>query len=69
MKLIGADAVGMSTIPEVIVGKQLEMRIFSMSIVTNVVGSSDVNHNEVQTVANQSVNNVWLILNDVIKCL
>jgi purine-nucleoside phosphorylase len=59
----------MSTIPEVIVGKQLEMRIFSMSIVTNVVGSSDVNHNEVQTVANQSVNNVWLILNDVIKCL
>jgi purine-nucleoside phosphorylase len=67
--LIGADAVGMSTIPEVIVGKQLEMRIFSMSIVTNVVGSSDVNHNEVQTVANQSVNNVWLILNDVIKCL
>jgi len=69
LKLIGADAVGMSTIPEVIVGKQLGMRIFSMSIVTNVVGSSDVNHNEVQTVANQSVNNVWLILNDVIKCL
>jgi hypothetical protein len=33
------------------------------------VGSSDVNHNEVQTVANQSVDNVWLILNDVIKCL
>ena len=69
LKLIGSDAVGMSTIPEVIVGKQLGMRIFSMSIVTNVVGSSDVNHNEVQTVANQSVNNVWLILNDVIKCL
>lgn len=69
LKLIGADAVGMSTIPEVIVGKQLGMRIFSMSIVTNVVGSSDVNHNEVQTVANQSVNSVWLILNDVIKCL
>ncbi len=69
LKLIGADAVGMSTIPEVIVGKQLGMRIFSMSIVTNVVGSYDVNHSEVQTVANQSVNNVWLILNDVIKCL
>ena len=69
LKLIGSDAVGMSTIPEVIVGKQLGMRIFSMSIVTNVVGSSDVNHNEVQTVANQSANNVWLILNDVIKCL
>lgn len=69
LKLIGADAVGMSTIPEVIVGKQLGMRIFSMSIVTNVVDSSDVSHTEVQSVANQSVNNVWLILNDVLKCL
>lgn len=69
LKLIGADAVGMSTIPEVIVGKQLRMRIFSMSIVTNVVDSSEVSHTEVQSVANQSVNNVWLILNDVLKCL
>jgi purine-nucleoside phosphorylase len=69
LKLIGADAVGMSTIPEVIVGKQLGMKIFSMSIVTNVVGSSGVSHVEVQTVANQSVNNVWLILNDVLRCM
>lgn len=69
LKLIGADAVGMSTIPEVIVGKQLGMKIFSMSIVTNVVGSSDVSHTEVQSVANQSVNNVWCILNGFLKCM
>lgn len=69
LRLIGGDAVGMSTIPEVIVGKQLGLRIFSMSIVTNVFGDTSVNHNEVQNVANQSLNKVWLILNDVLGCL
>ena len=69
LKIIGSDAVGMSTIPEVIVAKQLEMRIFSMSIITNVVGGLDVNHNDVQNVANQSVDNVWSIITEVLKCL
>lgn len=67
LKLIGSDAVGMSTIPEVIVAKQMGMRIFSMSIVTNMIGDSDANHEDVQNVANQSVKNVWTIINDVIK--
>jgi len=69
LKLIGSDAVGMSTIPEVIVAKQMNMRIFSMSIVTNMVGDLDANHTDVQNVANQSVNGVWTIINEVIKWL
>ena len=69
LKLIGSDAVGMSTIPEVIVAKQMKMRIFSMSIVTNMIGELNVNHEDVQNVANQSVSNVWKIINDVIKWL
>jgi len=69
LKLIGSDAVGMSTIPEVIVAKQMNLRIFSMSIVTNMIGDSNANHTDVQNVANQSVNGVWTIINDVIKWL
>jgi purine-nucleoside phosphorylase len=69
LKLIGSDAVGMSTIPEVIVAKQMGMRIFSMSVVTNMIGDLDANHEDVQNVANQSVSGVWKIINDVIKWL
>lgn len=69
LKLIGSDAVGMSTIPEVIVAKQLGMKIFSISVVTNIIGDTKVSHEEVQIIANQSAENVWLIINDVMKCL
>jgi len=36
LKTIGADAVGMSTVPEVIVARQLEMQVLACAVLTDV---------------------------------
>lgn len=51
---IGADAVGMSTAPEVVVARHMSMRVLGISLITNAAtGSEDevVNHAEVLSTA------------------
>lgn len=36
LKLIGADAIGMSTIPEVIVARQMDVPVFATSVITDL---------------------------------
>lgn len=54
-KNFGADATGMSTVPEVIVANHQEMKCFGLSVITNVGEKEDLTeettHDEVQNVA------------------
>ena len=44
-RMIGADAVGMSTVPEVIVARQCGLRVFGMSVITNKSNYDNVPQN------------------------
>lgn len=53
----GADAVGMSTVPEVVAARQLEMRVLAFSVITNVATTdlpSTTTHEEVIDVGNSA---------------
>ncbi len=53
LRKLGADAVGMSTIPEIIVAANRGMKTFGVSLITNVIakdGTNATNHEEVMAV-------------------
>ncbi|MBR5310031.1 MAG: purine-nucleoside phosphorylase [Oscillospiraceae bacterium] len=63
--ILGADAVGMSTIPETICGNFLGMKVFGVSCITNMatgIATVKHSHEEVVRVANEASENLcaWM---------
>lgn len=71
-RTIGADAVGMSTVPEAIVARQMRIPCFAMSIITDL-GVPDkiveVSHEEVQKVASAAESKMTKIFTKMIERL
>ena len=68
--LLGGDAVGMSTVPEVIVAHHCGIRTFGISVITDLGGFDDpveVSHEEVQEAANKAQPLMTEIMREMIK--
>jgi purine-nucleoside phosphorylase len=72
-RTFGADATGMSTVPEVIVAHHMGMRCFGMSCITNTSEPSqpggETTHDEVQDVAGMMEPKMTLIFSELIRSL
>jgi len=69
-RLLGADAVGMSTVPEVIVANHCGIRVFGMSVITDlgIEGKIvEVTHEEVQKAADQAQPLMTTIMRELIN--
>lgn len=69
-RIIGGDAVGMSTVPEVIVANHAGMRVLAFSIITDIgiVGKIvEVTHEDVQEAAKIAQPKMAYIMQEVIK--
>ena len=71
-RILGADVVGMSTVPEVIVARHMDMTCFGVSIVTDsgVPGEIvEVSHEEVQEVAAKAEPTMTLVIKELVASL
>ena len=69
-RILGGDAVGMSTVPEVIVANHCGMKIFGVSVITDLGGFDvpvEVSHEEVQEAANKAQPIMTELIKEMIK--
>lgn len=69
---LGGDAVGMSTVPEVIVARHMGIEVFGVSIITDLGlpgKMANVSHEEVQAVGRTATPEVMKIVKELIRTL
>lgn len=74
LRMIGADAVGMSTVPSVVVARHAGMRVLGISTITNVTNPNpnpgdETNHEEVLEVGKQAIPRLKRLLQGVVRQL
>ena len=70
VRIIGADAVGMSTVPEVIVARHMEIPCFAISIITDLGVPGKIQETSVEDVievANKQEPKMTLIMKELIS--
>ncbi len=72
-RILGADSTGMSTVPEVITARHAGMKVFGISVITNLSEPSEMDkpttHEEVQNVAGAAASRMSLIFRELIASL
>lgn len=69
-RLLGADAVGMSTVPEVIMARFVGLKVAAMSIITNYgagMQAEALSHDETKSVAKQGMDRMKRIVRAFVK--
>lgn len=70
LKIIGADAVGMSTVPEVIASRQCEMKVLAISCITNMASGityHKISHEEVMEGARKGEKMLEKLIKGIVK--
>jgi purine-nucleoside phosphorylase len=72
VRIIGGDAVGMSTVPEIIAARHMEIPCFAISVITDIGVTGKivkVTHEDVQRAAEKSEPKMTLIMKELVKSL
>ncbi len=72
LHVLGADAVGMSTVPEVVVARHMNMRVLGLSLITNSATgeeTEEIKHGEVLAVADAACPKFAALVRGIVRAM